>query len=81
MLKVAAFTGGKNASPARFRVRQYIEFLKAYNISMTEFAAPLSSWPTGNRWLRPAWGGLHSPLDFLLSALLIFMMSLYCSNP
>lgn len=56
MIKVAAFTGGKNASPARFRVRQYIDFLKSYDVALTEFAAPLSSWPPGKRWLRPAWG-------------------------
>ncbi|MEA3469844.1 MAG: glycosyltransferase family 4 protein [Thermodesulfobacteriota bacterium] len=56
MLKVAAFTGGENASPARFRVRQYIDLLRSYDIDMKEFAAPLSSWPPGKRWLRPAWG-------------------------
>jgi len=55
MLKVAAFTGGKNASPARFRVRQYIELLRSHSIDMKEFAAPLSSWPPGKRWMRPAW--------------------------
>lgn len=56
MLKVAAFTGGKNASPARFRVRQYIDCLKTSDIDITEFAAPLSSWPPGKGWLRPSWG-------------------------
>ncbi len=56
MLKVAAFTGGKNASPGRFRVRQYVKILKKYNIDMTEYAAPLSSWPPRKRWVRPVWG-------------------------
>ncbi len=55
MFKVAAFTGGRKASPARFRVRQYVDFLKQYDIDLDEFVAPFSSWPPLQTWLRPAW--------------------------
>lgn len=56
MIRVAAFTGGKNVSSARFRVRQYIEPLSKLDVLMHDYAAPLGSFPPRNLLLRPAWG-------------------------
>lgn len=54
-ISVAAFTGGRNVPSARFRVREYIEWLNAYGISVTEFSAPLGTYPPQNRLIRPLW--------------------------
>lgn len=56
MLRVAAFTGGIDVPSARFRVRQYLPYLRALDIDMREFSAPLSAYPPSNRGLRLLWG-------------------------
>lgn len=56
MIRVAAFTGGHNVPSARFRVRQYIEYLRAEGVDITEFAASLGMYPPQNRLVRPIWG-------------------------
>jgi glycosyltransferase involved in cell wall biosynthesis len=53
-VRVAAFTGGIPSSP-RFRVRQYIPWLRQYGIDITEYMARLWSWPPTNKALRPLW--------------------------
>jgi glycosyltransferase involved in cell wall biosynthesis len=54
-LKIAAFTGGKNVSSARFRVRQYIQPAKNFGINLTEYWPLLSAYPPRRKLLRPAW--------------------------
>jgi glycosyltransferase involved in cell wall biosynthesis len=53
-VRVAAFTGGVDSSP-RFRVRQYIPYLRPHGISLTEYMAHLGSWPPLKKALRPLW--------------------------
>lgn len=53
-LRVAAFTGGVASSP-RFRVHQYIPYLRQHGISVTEYVAHLGSWPPASKMLRPFW--------------------------
>lgn len=55
MLKVAAFTGGRDVPSARFRVRQYIDCLTTQNVWLDEFAAPLGQYPPVLKAYRPAW--------------------------
>ncbi len=55
VLRVAAYTGGKNISAARFRVRQYIPALKQNSIEVDEFYARFGSWPPENKLRRPFW--------------------------
>jgi glycosyltransferase involved in cell wall biosynthesis len=55
VLKVAAYTGGRDVPAARFRVRQHIEGLRKLGIHITEYTAPLSSYPPKGRLIRPAW--------------------------
>jgi glycosyltransferase involved in cell wall biosynthesis len=70
MLKVAAFTGGLNASPARFRVRQYVQLLEDQGIRLREYPAPLSAWPPRQRLSRPIWAlaSLASRLPGLIAS-------------
>lgn len=56
MIKVAAFTGGRDVPSARFRVRQYIGRLRSEGVDITEYPAPLSVYPPRNRLIRPGWG-------------------------
>ena len=58
MLRVTAYTGGKDVPSARFRVRQYIPFLGAMGIDVHEAPARFGSYPPAARSLRPAWGVL-----------------------
>lgn len=55
MIRVAAFTGGRTMSSARFRIRQLIAPLSWESIDVAENAALFSSWPPRSRWLRPIW--------------------------
>ncbi|NCT83044.1 MAG: glycosyltransferase family 4 protein [Comamonadaceae bacterium] len=55
-LRVAAFTGGDNVPGARFRIRQHIPALRDLGVDLTEFAAPLGSYPPRSRLARPLWG-------------------------
>lgn len=54
-LRVAAFTGGRTAPSARFRIRQYIEPLARLGVTLDERASRLGAYPPRNRALRPAW--------------------------
>lgn len=56
MLRVAAFTSGRQISTARFRVRQYIRSLRGYGIDLQEFFAPFGAYPPRNKLIRPFWG-------------------------
>ncbi len=56
MLTVAAFTSGKTAASARFRVRQYVQELSKHGIEMLEFPARLGAFPPRHKPLRPLWG-------------------------
>lgn len=58
MLRVTAYTGGKDVPSARFRVRQYIPALGRMGIEVTEAPARFGSYPPIARSLRPAWGVL-----------------------
>ena len=54
-LRVDAFTGGRSASSARFRVRQYIPLLAPLGIDIVERSPGLGSYPPRRHWQRPAW--------------------------
>jgi glycosyltransferase involved in cell wall biosynthesis len=56
MLKVAAYTGGRNVPSARFRVRQYIPALHRAGIEVREYSAMMRSYPPRHKALRPFWG-------------------------
>src|SRR5436309_3387217 len=56
MLRVAAYTGGKNVPSARFRVRQYIPALSGLGVELREYHAGLGSYPPSRKILRPVWG-------------------------
>jgi glycosyltransferase involved in cell wall biosynthesis len=56
LLKVTAFTGGKDVPSARFRVRQYIPALARLGIEVREKMAIFGSYPPAVRSLRPGWG-------------------------
>jgi len=58
MLRVTAYTGGKDVPSARFRVRQYIPALGRMGIQVNEAPARFGSYPPAARTLRPAWGVL-----------------------
>lgn len=55
IIRVAAYTGGRNVPSARFRVRQYIDRLTNEGVGVTEFAALLGAYPPQNRAMRPFW--------------------------
>jgi glycosyltransferase involved in cell wall biosynthesis len=54
-VRVAAFTGGRNISSPRFRVRQYIPHLEEYGVFVSEHVARFKSWPPTARLWRPLW--------------------------
>lgn len=56
MLDIAAIIQGINVPGSRFRVLQYIEPLKNFNIRMKIFKSPLSAYPPKSKILRPFWG-------------------------
>lgn len=56
MLRVAAFTGGKDVPSARYRVRQYIPLLREKGVQLREYSALLGCYPPASRWFRPFWG-------------------------
>jgi glycosyltransferase involved in cell wall biosynthesis len=56
MLRVAAYTGGKCAPSARFRVRQYIPTLCGLKVELRDYPAGLGSYPPRLKFLRPLWG-------------------------
>ena len=54
-IHVAAFTGGKTISSPRFRVRQYVPYLREYGVSISEHVARWNSWPPSAKLWRPLW--------------------------
>lgn len=54
-LRVAAFTGGLLAGPPRFRIRQYVEPLAQFGVTIDERMSRLGMYPPHQRALRPAW--------------------------
>src|ERR1051325_5807332 len=56
IVRVAAYTGGRQVPSARFRVRQYIPLLRAFGIKIREHPAAFGSYPPRRRALRPLWG-------------------------
>jgi glycosyltransferase involved in cell wall biosynthesis len=56
MLKVAAYTSGRNIPSARFRVRQYIPLLRTLDVEIVEHCSRFGSSPPRRKALRPLWG-------------------------
>src|SRR6267142_302523 len=56
MIKVAAFTAGRDIPAARFRIRQYIESLRLSGVELSEFFPAVGAYPPKQRWARPLWG-------------------------
>jgi glycosyltransferase involved in cell wall biosynthesis len=56
MLKVAAYTGGRNVASARFRVRQYIPALRGLGVELREYGSTFGCYPPAAKALRPLWG-------------------------
>src|SRR5882724_1432978 len=56
MIKVAAFTAGRQIPASRFRVRQYIESLRLHDVELSEFYPAISAYPPKRKWVRPFWG-------------------------
>jgi len=56
MLKVAAFTGGVNQPSSRYRVRQYINTLKKYNIEIDDYFSLNGKYPPEEKNKRIIWG-------------------------
>ena len=54
-MNIAAFTGSHTISSRRFRVLQYLDFLKKRGIDVDEFIANYGSWPPTEGWKRPIW--------------------------
>ncbi|MGC2743995.1 MAG: glycosyltransferase [Candidatus Angelobacter sp.] len=55
MIRVGAFTTGKNVPASRFRVRQYISDLKQYGVELSEFYPRAGGYPPERKWTRPFW--------------------------
>jgi glycosyltransferase involved in cell wall biosynthesis/SAM-dependent methyltransferase len=70
MIKVAAFTPGRNIPSARFRVRQYIDALHAHDIEVSEFPASLGAYPPKDKFIRAFWavGSLSSRLPSVVES-------------
>jgi glycosyltransferase involved in cell wall biosynthesis len=56
MLKIIAYTGGRNAPSRVPRVQHYISPLKAYGVDMRECPSRAGLYPPTRKWLRPLWG-------------------------
>jgi len=56
MLKVLAYTGGRNAPSHVFRVRQYVQPLKDAGIDLCECPSSAGAIPPARKWVRPLWG-------------------------
>jgi glycosyltransferase involved in cell wall biosynthesis len=88
VLRVAAYTGGRNVPSARFRVRQYIQPLLRAGIRLNEYCSPLGTYPPRHRFVRPAWGlgsllarlpGIIASHSCDLTVLQREMLSTFCS--
>jgi glycosyltransferase involved in cell wall biosynthesis len=69
VLKVAAFTGGINQPSSRYRVRQYINILKEYNIEIDDYFSLNGKYPPEEKNKRIIWGikVLHERLKQVVS--------------
>jgi glycosyltransferase involved in cell wall biosynthesis len=68
VIKVAAFTTGEHIPGSRFRVRQYVQALRAYGIELSEFFTKLGAYPPTGKLIRPFWavGSLASRLPSIV---------------
>jgi glycosyltransferase involved in cell wall biosynthesis len=68
VIRVAAFTAGWHIPGSRFRVRQYVQALRAYGIELREFFARLGAYPPTGKLVRPFWavGSLASRLPSIM---------------
>jgi glycosyltransferase involved in cell wall biosynthesis len=68
LIKVAAFTTGEHIPGSRFRVRQYVQALRAYGIELSEFFTRLGAYPPTGKLIRPFWavGSLASRLPSIV---------------
>jgi glycosyltransferase involved in cell wall biosynthesis len=55
IMKVNAYTGGRNTPSARYRVRQLIPFLSSHNIELKEFISRSGLYPPREKFKRPFW--------------------------
>ena len=55
ILRMAAFTCGRDAPASRFRLRQYLPVLRAAGIETTEYWPRATAYPPAQFWLRPPW--------------------------
>jgi len=54
-LRVAAFTGGETVSSRRFRVQQYLPYLRKLGVEVDEYIAYFGSWPPPQKLARSFW--------------------------
>ncbi|WP_180773218.1 glycosyltransferase [Thermoanaerobacterium thermosaccharolyticum] len=68
-MKIAAFTGGINQPSSRYRVRQYIDILKKYNIEIDDYFSLNGKYPPEGKNKRIIWGikTLHERLKQTIS--------------
>jgi glycosyltransferase involved in cell wall biosynthesis len=55
MISVAAFTTGREVPASRFRVRQYISYLRSHGVELSEFYPSAGGYPPEQKWKRPFW--------------------------
>lgn len=55
MIRVAAFTAGRDVPASRFRVRQYIVDLQSRGVELSEFYPRVGGYPPEEKWKRPFW--------------------------
>src|SRR5882724_6748799 len=70
MIKVVAFTAGRNVPGSRFRVRQYVQALRAHGVELQEHFPRSGSYPPAGKLIRPFWamGSLASRLPGVLAS-------------
>jgi glycosyltransferase involved in cell wall biosynthesis len=69
LVKVAAFSGGISDPSSRYRIRQYIDTLKEYNIEIDDFISLNGKYPPVEKSKRIIWGikALHERLKQVVS--------------
>jgi len=55
MIRVAACTTGRDTPSARFRVRQYLPFIKECGVEVEEYVPLVGTYPPPVRLMRPVW--------------------------
>jgi glycosyltransferase involved in cell wall biosynthesis len=70
VIKVAAFTTGRQMPGSRFRIRQYIHILKRHGIELSEFYTSWGAYPPKGKLIRPVWalGSLVSRLPSIVQS-------------